>query len=152
MARPVEDLKRVPLFSDLSQRHLRQLARLLREREFSPGTSVVRQGEMSGVHFFVIVEGEASVMVDGRDVGQLGPGDHFGELGLIGEQVRTATVTAATPLRCLVMAAWDFRKFFKANPDAGWKLLQHLVRMFLEATMTTPQQARAGSRPASSST
>jgi CRP-like cAMP-binding protein len=127
-----EDLKRVPLFRDLSQRQLKQLGRSFREREFRPGTSMVRQGEMSGVDFFVIVEGEASVVVDGKDVGQLGPGDHFGELGLIAEQVRAATVTAVTPLRCLLMASWDFRRFVKTNPDAGWKLLQYLVRALLE--------------------
>jgi CRP-like cAMP-binding protein len=138
-----EDLKRVPLFGDLSQRQLRQLRRSFRERKFRPGTSMVRQGEMSGVDFFVIVEGEASVVVDGKDVGKLGPGDHFGELGLISEQVRAATVTAATPLSCLVMASWNFRRFVKANPEVGWKLLQYLVRALLEERSSGPHVFRA---------
>jgi CRP-like cAMP-binding protein len=132
VASRAEDLKQVSLFADLSQRQLRQLGRSFKERTFRSGTSMVRQGEMSGVDFFVIVEGEASVTVDGKDVGKLGPGDHFGELALIAEQVRTATVTAATQLRCLAMASWDFRRFVKSNPDAGWKLLQYLVRVLLE--------------------
>jgi CRP-like cAMP-binding protein len=127
VANLVDELKQVPLFSNLSQRQLRRLARDFKEREVRPGTSVVRQGQMSGVDFFVIAEGEASVSVDGTEIARLGPGDHFGELALIGERVRLATVTAEAPLRCLVMASWDFRKFVKGNPDVSWKLLQYLV-------------------------
>jgi CRP/FNR family transcriptional regulator, cyclic AMP receptor protein len=124
-----DELKRVPLFSDLSQRQLRGLARHFKERSFRAGAAVVRQEHMSGVDFFVIAEGKATVTVDGREVGRLGPGDHFGELALIGERVRLATVTADTPLRCLSMASWDFRKFVNANPDVAWKLLQYLVNL-----------------------
>jgi CRP-like cAMP-binding protein len=123
------DLKRVPLFSDLSQMQLRRLSRSFKERSFRPGTAIVRQGEMSGVDFFVILEGEASVTVDGRQVGTLQAGAHFGELALIGERVRLSTVTATTPMRCLVMASWHFRKFVNSNPDVSWKLLQYLVNL-----------------------
>ena len=132
MAKLVDELRQVPLFSGLSQRQLKQLARGFKEREFRPGTSMVRQGEMSGVGFFVITGGEASVSVDGMEVARLGPGDHFGELALISEQVRSATVTADGPLQCLVMAFWDFRRFAKENPDVTWKLLQHLVGVLTE--------------------
>ena len=132
MAKLVDELRQVPLFSGLSQRQVKQLARGFKEREFRPGTSMVRQGEMSGVGFFVITGGEASVSVDGMEVAKLGPGDHFGELALISEQVRSATVTAEGPLQCLVMAFWDFRRFAKENPDVTWKLLQHLVGVLTE--------------------
>ncbi len=132
MAKLVDELRQVPLFSGLSQRQLKQLARGFKEREFRPGTSMVRQGEMSGVGFFVITGGEASVSVDGMEVAKLGPGDHFGELALISEQVRSATVTAEGHLQCLVMAFWDFRRFAKENPDVTWKLLQHLVGVLTE--------------------
>jgi CRP-like cAMP-binding protein len=124
-----DELKRVPLFSDLNQRQLRRLRRSFRERTYRPGTAIVREGEMSGVDFFVILEGEASVTVDGREVGQLRAGDHFGELALIAERVRLSTVTASTPMRCLVMASWNFRKFVNGNPDVSWKLLQNLVNL-----------------------
>jgi CRP-like cAMP-binding protein len=123
------DLQRVPLFSDLSQRQLRRLSRSFKERSFRPGTAIVREGEMSGVDFFVILEGEASVTVDGRQVGTLRAGTHFGELALIGERVRLSTVTASTPMRCLVMASWHFRQFVNSNPDVSWKLLQYLVNL-----------------------
>jgi CRP-like cAMP-binding protein len=129
MANTADDLKRVPLFSDLNQRQLRRLRRSFKERTFRPGTAIVREGEMSGVDFFVIVEGEATVTVEGRQVGRLGPNDHFGELALIGERVRLSTVTADTPMRCLVMASWHFRKFVNNNPDVAWKLLQNLVNL-----------------------
>src|SRR5512132_4174607 len=111
MATSADELKRVPLFSDLNQRQLRRLRRFFKERSFRPGAAIVREGEMSGVDFFVILEGQAAVTVEGRQVGRLGPGDHFGELALIGERVRLSTVTASTPMRCLVMASWHFRKF-----------------------------------------
>jgi CRP-like cAMP-binding protein len=129
MATSTDELKRVPLFSDLNQRQLRRLRRSFKERSYRPGTAIVREGEMSGVDFFVILEGEASVTVDGREVGQLGAGDHFGELALIAERVRLSTVTASTPMRCLVMASWNFRKFVNSNPDVSWKLLQNLVNL-----------------------
>ena len=136
-----DELKKVPLFSGLTQRQLKQLARGFREREFKPGTAVVREGQMSGVGFFVITEGEAYVSVDGSEVARLGPGDHFGELALISERVRSATVTAAGPLNCLVMAFWDFREFAKENPDVTWKLLQHLVELL---TQERNKRAQAG--------
>ena len=82
---------------------------------------------MSGVGFFVITEGEAVVSVGGKDVTTLLAGDHFGELALVSESERTATVTARTSLRCLEIPFWDFRDFAHENPDVTWKLLQHVV-------------------------
>ena len=123
----VDELRQVRLFAGLSQRQLRQLARLAKERQFRPGVVVVQEGTMSGVGFFIVAEGEGSVSVDGHEVARIGPGDHFGELALITEEARTATVTAATRLRCHVIAFWDFRAFAKDNPDVSWKLLQHLA-------------------------
>ena len=109
-------LQEVPLFSGLSQRQLKRLARLFKERRFAAGRPVVKQGEMSGVGFFVISEGEASVTVDGAYTKGLGPGDSFGELALISQQERAATVTADSPLTCQVINLWDFRSFAKDNP------------------------------------
>jgi CRP-like cAMP-binding protein len=141
VAARVEDLKRVPLFSELSQRQLRRLGRDFKERTFRPGTEIVRQGQMSGVDFFVIADGEVSVIRDGREVARLGPGDHFGEMALIGERERAATVTALVPVRCVTMASWHFRKFVNENPDVSWKLLKHLVDL-VDATGQRPVAAR----------
>lgn len=136
----VDELQRVRLFAGLSKRHLRQLARLAKEREYRPDVAVVEEGTMSGVGFFIIADGEAVVSVEGNEVMRLGPGDHFGELALISEDARTATVTAATRLRCHVIAFWDFRKFVKDNPDVAWKLLQHVTGLL---TAERDRRARA---------
>jgi CRP-like cAMP-binding protein len=132
MAAHADVLQEVELFQGLSQRHLRKLAGKFRERRFKPGTPIVREGTMSGVGFFVVSEGDATVSVGGRKVGKLGPGDHFGELALIGERERTATVTADTALTCLVIPVWDFRDFVKGDPDVAWKLLRHVVGTLLD--------------------
>ena len=135
MADLTDDLKRVPLFSELSQRQLKHLARDFKERHFRPGATIVREGQMSGVYFFVILAGEATVTVRGTEVGRLAAGSYFGELALIGERERLSTVTAWTDVRCLTMASWHFRKFVRSNPDVAWKLLQHLVGI-LSATLS----------------
>jgi CRP/FNR family transcriptional regulator, cyclic AMP receptor protein len=124
-----DDLQRVPLFSELDGRQLKKLAERFRERVLAPGTSVVQEGTMSGVGFFVVAEGEATVTVGGNEVATLGPGDYFGELALVSEKERTATVTAKTEVRCLEIPFWDFRDFAHANPDVTWKLLQHVVEI-----------------------
>ena len=129
MSAVVDELGAVRLFSGLSKRQLGQLARLVKERQFRPGVQVVKEGTMSGVGFFIVAEGEASVSVDGEEVTRIGPGDHFGELALLSGDARAATVTAVTRLRCYVIAFWDFRKFAKEHPDVSWKLLQHLAGM-----------------------
>lgn len=145
MASVADDLKRVPLFSALNERQRRKLARLFRERDIAPGTAVVTEGRMSGVGFFVVAEGEASVTIDGGEVARLGPGDHFGELALIAERERTATVTAVTAMRCLEIPVWDFREFAHENPDVMWKLLQHVVQLLASAPARDSEaQATAG--------
>jgi CRP-like cAMP-binding protein len=127
----VEELRGVRLFSGLNQRQLRQLARLVKEREYRPGVTIVEEGTMSGVGFFIVADGEASVSVEGTEVARLWAGDHFGELALINEDARTASVTAITRVRCLVIAFWDFRKFLRDNPDVTWKLLQHVTALLV---------------------
>jgi voltage-gated potassium channel len=125
----VDALARVPFLSGLGERQLRKLARLAKARSFKQGTDVVKEGTMSGVGFFVISSGEATVRKGGRKRGTLRPGDHFGELALIGDRTRTATVRAETPLECLELTSWHFRQFVQGNPDVAWKLLQHVVGM-----------------------
>jgi CRP-like cAMP-binding protein len=124
-----DDLRKVPLFAELDNRQLKKLASRFRERTVGPGTKVTTEGEMSGVGYFVVGSGEASVNVGGKDVATLGAGDHFGEIALVSEAARTATVTATTELRLLEIPFWDFRDFAHANPDVTWKLLQHVVAL-----------------------
>jgi CRP-like cAMP-binding protein len=124
-----DDLARVPLFSGLNARQRRKLGRLARERNVRAGTAVVKEGLMGGVSFFVVAEGEATVTIGGKEVATLGPGSQFGELALINNRARSATVTAKTPMRCLEIRFWDFRDFAHDNPDVMWKLLQHVAEL-----------------------
>jgi CRP-like cAMP-binding protein len=128
----VSTLKDVPLLSCLNQRELKRLAKNIREQTFLPGTTVVREGKMSGVGFYIVSDGEASVTIAGKEVARLGPGDYFGELGLLGRRERAATVTAVTPLTCQVMATWDLEELVMSSPGTAWKLVRHLVDMLAE--------------------
>jgi CRP-like cAMP-binding protein len=122
----VPALKSVPLLAELEEKQLRRLARDFSERTFPAGTTVVKQGDERGVGFFVISSGEASVTVDGNEVGRLGAGDHFGEVALLTDRVRTATVTAETDLECLVLTIWEFRAFVDHEPEISHKLLARM--------------------------
>lgn len=129
MADKSDDLARVPLFAGLSRRQLNRLAERFKERRVPAGTTPVQEGKMSGIGFFVVAEGEAAVSVGGNLVRTLKPGSHFGEIALITEAERTATVTATTDVRMLEIPFYDFRDFTHENPDVMWKLLQHVVAM-----------------------
>jgi CRP-like cAMP-binding protein len=132
MANAADALKAVPFFSALNARQAKRLGSKFKERRFDSGTAVVQEGTMSGIGFFIVAEGEATVSVAGTEVAKLGPGDHFGELGLIAERERTATVTARTQLDCLELPVWDFREFVQSDSDVSWKLLQYVVNVLLD--------------------
>jgi CRP-like cAMP-binding protein len=120
-------LQRVPLFSGLDPRELETIARTVHERTFDEGDTVASEGE-GGVGFFVIREGQAKVDVGGSEVRTLGPGDHFGEIALITEGPRTATVRAASELKCYGLTPWEFRPLVQTNASIAWKLLQALAK------------------------
>jgi CRP-like cAMP-binding protein len=123
---PVELVKKVPLFSDLDNRELRQVAESMKERTFKSGDTVTQEGK-GGVGFFVIEDGTAKVQVGGEERGELGPGDYFGEIALIADIDRTATITADSDLRCYGMTFWDFRPLVENNASIAWKLLQAMA-------------------------
>jgi len=128
----VELLRGVPLLASLDQKHLERLAKDFTERTFDPGAVIVREGDEKGVGFFVIAEGEGVVTVGGKEVAKVGRGSYFGEVALISDRVRTATVTATTEMRCLVMTFWDFRAFVRGDAEVAWKLLEHVGGMLHE--------------------
>jgi phosphoenolpyruvate synthase/pyruvate phosphate dikinase len=124
---PVNAIQRTGLFSDMDRRQSEQIARLLKERRFSQGETVIKEGT-GGAAFFVIESGEAVVSSKGTEVARLGPGDYFGELALIDGGPRSATVTAATDLICYGLTFWEFRPLVERNGTIAWKLLQALAR------------------------
>jgi CRP-like cAMP-binding protein len=84
--------------------------------------------ETTGASFFIIESGQAVVTRRGEQLATLGPGDHFGEIALIDEGARTATVTAVTDLVCNGLTLWDFRPLVQQNGAISWKLLQSLAK------------------------
>ena len=130
----VDVLARVPLLAALGPAQLRDLAAIFREQVFEAGTTVIRQGERGArvLAFFVLVDGEASVTIDGKEVAVLGPGEHFGEIALFHDVPRRATVTAATELRCLALSSWEFRPFVENHPEVAWRLLETMAERLPE--------------------
>jgi CRP/FNR family transcriptional regulator, cyclic AMP receptor protein len=118
----LETLRKVPLFADLDDRELQQIAGSMRERRFDAGDTVTQEGA-GGVGFFIVEEGSADVNVGGEAKGSVGPGDYFGEIALINESPRTATLTASTDMLCYGMTPWDFRPLVESNSAIAWKLL-----------------------------
>lgn len=119
----------VPLLSGLDRKHLEKLARDFTERTFPAGSTVVREGDEHGIGFFVVAGGEGVVSVGGKEVATVSRGSYFGEVALISDRVRTATVTATTDLSCLVMTVWDFRAFVQGDAEVAWKMLEHVGGM-----------------------
>jgi CRP/FNR family transcriptional regulator, cyclic AMP receptor protein len=123
---PVEAVKRVPLFAELDTRELGQVARLFKERRFAQGETVAREGS-GGAAFYLIDSGQATVSVGGEERPMLERGDYFGEIALIDEGARSATITAASELVCYGLTFWDFRPLVQGNAQISWKLLQFMV-------------------------
>ena len=124
---PIDALRSVSLFSDLDDSELSQVALLFKQRRFAAGETVVMEGA-EGAAFFLIESGEATVSVRGAERTGLGPGDHFGEVALIDEGVRSATITAKTDLVCYGLTLWEFRPLVLENGNIGWKLLHSLAK------------------------
>ena len=122
-------LKRVPIFSDLDRKELERIATSMKQRTFGAGDTVTSEGQ-TGVGFFVIEEGQAVVTVGGEERRKLGPGDYFGEVALLNESARTATITAETDLRCYGLTSWEFRPLVETHGSIAWKLLQAMSKTY----------------------
>ncbi len=132
MSAPVELLKQVPLLQSLSRKELETLARSFRERTFSAGSEVTTEGK-SGVGFFVIEEGSATVSVGGERRRTIGAGDYFGELALIDDSPRSATIVAEGDLKCWGLTSWEFRPLVESNAPIAWAMLQSLAKRLRES-------------------
>ena len=133
MAQPSADLIRgIPIFSDLDEASVKQLAGDFIEREFSAGQPIATEGE-GGLNFFVVESGSADVTVGGNTVATLGPGASFGEIALVDKSARSATVTATSDLRAYALPVWSFRSFAESRPSVTWKLLELLAERLRSA-------------------
>lgn len=127
----VEALRRAPLFDGLSRKELVQLARVSEDVEVPPGKALCKEGEI-GHEFFVIVDGKAEVTRKGKRVATRSGGDFVGEIALLEQTARTATVTAKTPLHVFVLTSTAFRHLVDENPSVERKVLRALARRVVE--------------------
>lgn len=130
-----QTLERMPLFAGLDRDQRRRVAGLLTEVDIRPGRVLIREGA-PGHEFFVIVRGSATIDVGGSRIAEVGPGDFSGELSLLDGGLRTATVTATTPMRILVASRPEFQAILAAAPDMARAMLAevgHRVRALQRA-------------------
>jgi cAMP-dependent protein kinase regulator len=113
----VTQLKRIPLFADVSEEALRTIAPFATVEEWPEGKEIVREGGFSN-HFYAIEEGTAKVERDGQKLADLGAGDVFGEQGLLERSERSATVTATSPVKLIKIEHWELSRMKKAMPEA----------------------------------
>jgi CRP/FNR family transcriptional regulator, cyclic AMP receptor protein len=110
-------LKSNPLFEDVPDEELAQIAGFAQEVNVEAGRELVREGDFS-YEFMVIEEGDAEVTRNGKHVNDLGSGDFFGEMGLLEKTLRNATVTAKTPMKLITLTGWDLKRMERHIPDA----------------------------------
>jgi CRP/FNR family cyclic AMP-dependent transcriptional regulator len=118
-------LKRVPLFAGCSKKELEALALVADEIDLREGAALTREGQ-PGREFFVLIDGTVEVMQNSETIGQLGAGDWFGEIALLTKASRTATVTAISPVRVLVVTDRAFRQVVEATPSIAVKMLERV--------------------------
>lgn len=122
----VDALAKAPLFDALSRQELGELAKATEDLEVQEGKTLTREGDL-GREFFVIVDGDVSVTRGGNEIRRLGPGDFFGEIALIYDNARrTATVTAASPLRFFVLTRQSFRSLLEHQTEIEEKVMAAL--------------------------
>jgi pyruvate,water dikinase len=124
---PVDVLRHTRLFGDLEKNEIEKIAVLFKQRRFPQGETVIKEGS-GGAAFYVIESGEATVTIGGEQRGTLKAGDYFGEIALIDEGARMATITAAGELVCYGLTLWEFRPLVQENGAIGWKLMQTLAK------------------------
>jgi CRP-like cAMP-binding protein len=129
----VQALKGVPLFEGLSRKELVQLERVCEDVQVEPGKVLCKEGQ-TGDEFFVIVDGTVQVTRKGRRVTTLGGGDFVGEIALVTELPRTATVTAETPVHLFVLTTREFDAVLDRNPKVERKVLRALARRLAETS------------------
>jgi CRP/FNR family transcriptional regulator, cyclic AMP receptor protein len=135
---PAEVIERVPFFANMSPRDVEGIAALFKERRFAAGETVCKEGA-GGAAFFVIESGEATVTIGGRACATLTSGEYFGEVALIDEGARTATITANTELVCYGLSYWEFRPLVQQNATIAWNLLQNLAKQLRTAQGDQPR-------------
>jgi pyruvate,water dikinase len=136
-AGPAKVIQHIPLFDHMSPRDVEDIAALFKERRFTDGETITKEGA-GGAAFFVIESGAATVSIGGRVRATLTKGDYFGEVALIDEGARSATITASGDLVCYGLTYWEFRPLVQQNATIAWNLLQTLAQRLRTAQDEPP--------------
>jgi CRP-like cAMP-binding protein len=132
----VDELRKVPLFEGLSAKQLRRIGDMAKEMSWAPGENLTIENT-KGSRFHLILDGKVDVSARGRRKTTLGPGDTLGEMALIDGQPRTATVVAATPVRTLSLASWNFKGLLREYPSIAEQVMRRLVQRIRELERST---------------
>lgn len=122
-------LAKIPLFARVPKRHLRTILKRMGEYEYEDGATILKDGRPGEV-LFLLLDGEARVVRGGRTVARLRAGDFFGEIAVLDRRPRTASVIAASPVRCLTLHRADLREVTSEEPSVAWALLEELASRF----------------------
>jgi CRP-like cAMP-binding protein len=142
----IDRLAEVELFVHCTREQLARIDRLGTRISTAPGCVLVREGSRAK-EFYVVIDGHATVSVEGRALHALHPGQSFGEIGLLGQRDRLATVTAATPMTLLVLGPPEFLALLEAAPPVAVALLQrHACRLHAAQALTVEAEASTGAR------
>lgn len=128
----VDTLAGLALFADLSRAQLEAVSQSFDEASFGDGERVLRQG-LTGANFYVILDGEVAIRIDGQDRATLSRGDFFGELSVLLGEPPVADVVALRPLRCLVLPGSELETFLVTNPRVAFRMVQALARRLRSA-------------------
>jgi CRP/FNR family cyclic AMP-dependent transcriptional regulator len=122
-----EFLARVPIFANCTSEEISAIAGVSQESFFQPGQIIVTQGT-PGQAFYLILAGRVEILRDGTSLGAFGPGDFFGEMSLLDQAPRSATIRSLEQTECLMLSSWDFRSVLERHPSIAIKLLEVLSR------------------------
>ena len=136
----VQILSRVPLFTGLNEKQLKKMANRLTKRDYAEGEAIITQGK-GGEGLFVLVDGKAEAVRlqpdgDSITVNSFSHNEFFGELALLDEGLRTASVIAKSDVTCLILTRWDFKGILKNEPEMAITMLEELAKRFRRALET----------------
>jgi len=130
----MELIRRAPLFARCSRAEMKEIVKLADEIDLREGKEMTREGS-PGREFFVLLEGTADVKKNSRKVNTLGPGDFFGEIALVSQAPRTATVIATSPVRALVITDRSFRRLLDDSPQVKTKVMEAMAMRLAPETL-----------------
>ncbi len=132
MPSALDTIAACPLFASLSDKDRQRLSQELRERRFASGETITSQ-DTGGIAFFLLAEGAVSVTVQGDVKGAMGPGDYFGEIGLLTGAKRSAAIVADGDVQCWTLSQWHFKPLVMEHAEVAWGLLENMAERMASA-------------------